>query len=268
MTRPDKGRNRAVIVTGASRGIGRATAIRFAGLGADLVLTAYEDGDGLEETARLCRSAGAKATTHEADLADPQSGRRIVEICVGEYGGVDVVVNNAFWDEQGAAGEVSRTGWDRTLAVTLSACMALFQAALPHLKQARGSIVNIASAHAVASGSGYAAYEAAKAGMLGLSRSIAVDYGRYGVRSNVLAPGLVRSPRMIAELDASSDFRRALFASIPLNRAAEPEEIAAVVTFLTSDDASFISGAVLAVDGGTTAMLPEMASFRVLGLAE
>jgi meso-butanediol dehydrogenase/(S,S)-butanediol dehydrogenase/diacetyl reductase len=267
VTQPASGR-RAVIVTGASRGVGRATAIRFANLGTDLALTAYEDDDGLEETARLCRSAGASASAYVADLADHGSPQRIVAGCAAEFGRVDVLVNNAFWDEQGPVGDVSRAGWDRTLAVSLSACMALAQAALPYLKATRGSIVNIASAHAVASGAGFAAYEAAKAGMLGLSRSIAIDYGRFGVRSNVLAPGLVRSPRMIEALDASADFRRALLASIPLNRPSEPEEIAAVVSFLASDDASFITGAVLAVDGGTTAMLPEMASFRVLGVTQ
>jgi meso-butanediol dehydrogenase / (S,S)-butanediol dehydrogenase / diacetyl reductase len=266
MMPPPVGGRRAVIVTGASRGIGRATALRFAGLGADVALTAFDEPDGLEETARLCRAAGATVVTVEADLAQHGAGAEIVECCVSGLGGVDVVVNNAFWEAHGGAGEVSRDGWDRTLAVCLSACMALAQAALPHLKLRRGAMVHVASVHAVASGPGFAAYEAAKSGMLGLSRSIAVDYGRYGVRSNVVAPGLVLSPRMVDELAASEDRRRALLASIPLGRPAQPEEIAAVIAFLASDEASFVNGAVLHVDGGTTAMLPEVASFRVLGL--
>ena len=259
-------RSRVAIVTGASRGIGRATAVRFARQGVNVASTAFEDGERLQETERLCREHGGSSFVIDADLALPASGLAVVQACVDQFGGVDILVNNAFWEEPGPVGTVSRTGWDRTLAVSLSGCMALAQASLPHLEVARGAIVNVASAHAVASGSGFAAYEAAKAGMLGLSRSLAVEYGPFGVRSNVVAPGLVLSERMVAELEASADRRRALLASIPLNRAAEPEEIAAVVTFLASDDASFINGAVLAVDGGTTAMLPEMASFRVLNL--
>lgn len=259
-------RRRSVIVTGASRGIGRATALRFAGLGDDVALAAFEESDGLEETASMCRSLGAIAVTVDADLALPGSAVEIVRRCAGELGGVDVLVNNAFWEEHGGVADISREAWDRTLAVSLSACMALSQAAIPHLKMTRGAIVHVASAHAVASGPGFAAYEAAKAGMLGLNRSIAVEYGRFAIRSNVVSPGLVLSPRMVAELDASEPFRHALLASIPLERAAEPEEIAAVITFLASEEASFVNGAVVAVDGGTTAMLPEVASFRLQGL--
>lgn len=257
---------RRVIVTGASRGIGRATAVRFAGFGSDVVLSAFEEPDGLEETARLCRSTGATAVTVDADLAHPGSAAHIVECCRRELGDVDVLVNNAFWEEHGGVSEVSRDGWDRTLAVSLSACMALAKEVIPHLKLTRGAIVHVASAHAVASGPGFAAYEAAKAGMLALSRSIAVEYGRFGLRSNVVSPGLVLSPRMVEELDGSEHVRRALLSSVPLGRAAQPDEIAAVITFLASEEASFVNGAFLAVDGGTTAMLPEVASMRVLNL--
>jgi 3-oxoacyl-[acyl-carrier protein] reductase len=125
--------------------------------------------------------------------------------------------------------------------------------------------VHVASAHAMASGPGFAAYEAAKAGLLGLSRSIAVEYGPLGIRSNVVSPGLVMSERMRDELDGADDRRRALLASIPLARPGRTEEIAAAVAFLASEDASFVNGAVLAVDGGMTAMLPEVASLRMLG---
>jgi NAD(P)-dependent dehydrogenase (short-subunit alcohol dehydrogenase family) len=255
-------RDHAVVVTGASRGIGQATAVRFASLGADVVLTAFADEDGLERTEASCRAAGARVAAVDADLAEEPSAALVIRTCVEAFGRLDVLVNNAFWEEHNELGRLSREGWDRTLAVTLSACMSLAQAALPALRERHGSMVHIGSAHGSASAPGFTAYESAKAGLLGLSRSIAVENGAYRVRSNVVSPGLVLTDRVTESL-GSGDRYRAVLASIPLGRGARPEEIAAVVTFLASDDASFVNGAVIAADGGTTAMLPEAAALRI-----
>jgi NAD(P)-dependent dehydrogenase (short-subunit alcohol dehydrogenase family) len=256
---------RVAIVTGASRGIGRATALRFAALGADLVVSAYSEEAALKNVAAECSAYGAHVVPMDADLAEVETGSRLVDAAVGQLARIDVVVNNAFWEEEGSLGDLSDSGWQRTLAITLGGAMVVMRAALPHFKLRGGSIVNVASAHGVASAPGFAAYESAKAGLLGLSRSVAVEYGCRGVRCNVVSPGLVLSERIERWWSESSERQRAMKASIPLGRPGRPEEIARVITFLASEEASFVNGAMVAVDGGTTAMLPEVASLRLVG---
>ncbi len=256
---------RVVLVTGASRGIGRATARRFADLGANLVLGAFREEEGLAATTEECVRYGAQVVAVDGDLAERETAGRLVSTCVESFGQLDVVVNNAFWEEQASLTELSDSGWDRTVAVTLSAAMAIARSALPHLKDSGGAIVNVASGHAVASAPRFAAYESAKGGLAALTRSIAVEYGCWGVRCNVVSPGLVLSERVEQWWSASADRQRAMSASIPLGRPGRPEEIARVITFLASEEASFVNGAFVAVDGGTTAMLPEVASLRLVG---
>lgn len=256
---------RAVLVTGASRGIGRATARRFASLGADLVVSAFGEVDGLEAAVAECKGHGVEAIAIDADLACHETGERLVRGCIDHFGRLDVVVNNAFWEEQASLVQLSDAGWDRTLAVSLGGAMAVTRSALPHLRERGGAIVNVASGHAVASAPHFAGYESAKAGLLGLSRSVAVEYGCWGVRCNVVSPGLVLSERVDRWWSEGPERQRAMRASIPLGRPGSPEEIARVITFLASDDASFVNGAIVAVDGGTTAMLPEVASLRLVG---
>jgi len=251
---------RAVIVTGASRGIGRAIAERLAAEGALLVITA-----GPGEGARLAEAeAGAGAELVIGDLSDPALASELVERAVVRFGRLDGIVNNAFAEEVGSVGEVSLAGWDRTLRVSLTAPMLLAKAALSHMQgRGRGSIVNIASQHAFASGHGAAAYESAKAGMVALTRSLAVDYGRYGIRTNCLSPGFVLSERALEWMRGAPRREEAMRVTIPLGRPGQPAEIAGVVAFLLGDDASFINGAVIPVDGGALAGLPENSSLAL-----
>jgi meso-butanediol dehydrogenase/(S,S)-butanediol dehydrogenase/diacetyl reductase len=252
---------RAIIVTGASRGIGRAIATRLSAEGAKLVLTAEpSEADRLAEAATECGNAAALAR----DLAEPETAPSLVDLCLEKHGGLFGLVNNAARHFPGAVADIGLADWDRALRVNLTAAMLMSQAALPQLRAAgRGAIVNISSQRAFASGHGEPAYESAKAGLLALTRSLAVDYGPDGIRSNCITPGLILSERAVEWLDGGPRRREAMSLITPLGRPGEPAEIAAVVAFLLSDDASYINGAVIPVDGGTLAGLPENTALRL-----
>lgn len=249
---------RAILVTGASVGIGHAIAVRLAGEGASLVLTAAPADEGLlAGVAEKCGAAAART----ADLSDPNAAAALVALCMERFGRIDGVVNNAMAEMRAAVGDADLKGWELTLRVSLTAPMLLAQAALPHFRrQRRGAIVNIGSQRAFAAGHAAAAYESAKAGLVALTRSLAVDYGREGIRSNCVSPGFILSERARAWLDGGPRRGEAMATAIPLGRPGEPEEIAAAVAFLLSDDASYINGAVIPVDGGALAGLPENAA--------
>lgn len=246
---------RVFIVTGASRGIGHAITLRLAAGGATLVITGGPGDD--ERLAAVAREAGG-ALAITGDLADPAFPQALVACAVDRHGRLDGIVNNAFAEVSGSVADVSLAGWERTMQVTLTAPMLLVKAALPYLKAAgKAAIVNIASQRAFASGHAAAAYESAKGGIVALTRSLAVDYGGHGIRTNTLSPGFILSERAREWLDGGPRRREAMAAGIPMGRPGEPAEIAAVVAFMLSDDASFINGAVIPVDGGALAGLPE-----------
>lgn len=253
---------RPVIVTGASRGIGAAIARRLADDGARLVLTAEPtDADCLADIAASCGATGLAL-----DLADAETGRRLVAHCLEKHGSVFGVVNNAARHYPGTVERIDLPDWDQALRINLTAAMLLVQAALPHLRAARrGAIVNISSQRAFASGHGEPAYESAKAALLALTRSLAVDYGGDGIRTNCVTPGLILSERAREWLAGGVRRREAMSAVTPLGRPGEPAEIAAVVAFLLGDDASYVNGAVIPVDGGTLAGLPENGALRLVG---
>jgi meso-butanediol dehydrogenase / (S,S)-butanediol dehydrogenase / diacetyl reductase len=253
---------RTALITGASRGIGRAIAERFADEGAHLVLTATTQ-HRLDVVATACRERGAAVVAIAGDLADPGLPERLVAAAVASHGGLDVLVCNAFWDETRPVTEASLEGWDRTVRVTLTAPMLLARAAIPVMdSRGSGSIVLVSSMRAVAAGHGDAGYQSAKAALFGLNRSIAIDYGPRGIRCNCVCPGLVLSERAQDWLDGAAWRREAMDAVIPLGRPGEPAEVASVVAFVASDEASFVNGATIWVDGGTGASLPENATLE------
>jgi NAD(P)-dependent dehydrogenase (short-subunit alcohol dehydrogenase family) len=253
---------RAILVTGASVGIGRAIALRLAAEGASLVLTAAPaDAALLAGVVEECAAAVART----ADLADADTGVALVALAIERFGRIDGLVNNAMAEVRAPVGEADLAGWELTLRVSLTAPMLLAQATLPHFRQGGGAIVNIGSQRAFAAGHAAAAYESAKAGLVALTRSLAVDYGREGVRANCVSPGFILSERARIWLDGGPGRREAMAAAIPLGRPGESEEVAGVVAFLLSDDATYINGAVIPVDGGALAGLPENAALTLSG---
>lgn len=259
---------KVAIVTGGGTGIGAAVVRRFAAEGASVVVTGRRPGP-IQEVAR---ETGAVPVS--GDAADPAHVSQAVQAALDRFGGLDVVVANAGVGFGGSAEDVTEELWHRTIAVNLTAPMLLVRACIPALiARGAGSIVLVSSISAFVSSPDSAAYDASKAALLGLVRSIAVDFGPLGIRANALCPGWVRTPMADAEMDelgvARGVSREEAYGiatrNVPLRRAADPEEIAGCCLFLASDDSAFVTGAALVADGGTMAVDPASLAFDPRG---
>jgi NAD(P)-dependent dehydrogenase (short-subunit alcohol dehydrogenase family) len=227
---------RVALVTGAASGIGKATAERLAAEGATVV--------GVD------RDAG---TDRVHDVSDPGANRALVEDVVAEHGRLDVLCNVAGILRFAHAAEHTQEDWDRTLAVNLSGPWFLMQAALPHLVETRGSIVNVASAAGLVGQAYTSAYCASKHGLVGLTKSLAIEFASQKVRVNCVCPGQVNTNLLADFAFPEGADQRLLDKLLPLLRGAHPDEIATLIAFLASDDARYVTGAAWPVDGGQTA---------------
>lgn len=238
-----------VLVTGGISGIGAATTRRFLADGARVAVLDIDQGRVDEFVAG--ESAGEQLIGVAANVSDSDAANAAVEQVVKEFGGLNVLINNAGVGGVGKAGDVSDEDWRKVMGVDLDGVFFMARAALPHLLESKGNIVNTASISGLYGDSAMVAYDTAKGAVVNFTRATAVDYGHEGVRVNAVAPGPVRTPILVEALE-NQEISDTYAERIPLGRTSEPEEIASVITFLASDDASFITGVILPVDGGLT----------------
>jgi 3-oxoacyl-[acyl-carrier protein] reductase len=239
------------LITGAGSGIGRAAAELFATEGAQVVVVDVNAGPA-RDTAATIEAAGGQALAVPTDVADPAAVEAMASAAVERFGRVDVLVNNAgILDDYLPAAETPDEVWERVMGVNLKAQFLTCRALIPQmLENGGGAIVNVASTAGLNGGNGGAAYTTSKHGVIGFTRQLCFDYARRGLRCNVICPGAVETG-MTHEIFSSGDAEvMKAVESAPIGRWAQPEELAAAVLFLASDDASFVNGAVYVVDGG------------------
>ncbi|UFM67222.1 SDR family oxidoreductase (plasmid) [Paracoccus sp. MA] len=237
-------KDKVALVTGGRSGIGQAIARRLRDEGAR-VLTAQ-------------RRQDAEFESLPADFTDPASPAQVLAELIARAGRLDVLVNNAGMMQESLIEAMSLEDWQRNLMVNLTAPFLMIQAALPHLRQTRGSIVNVGSIEGLGSNPSHAAYCASKAGLHGLTRAVAVDHGAEGIRCNAVAPGWIDTELNVDFIESMPDpaaFRRDIGRIHPVARTGKPEEVAALVAFLAAEEAGFCTGQVYTVDGGRMAKL-------------
>ena len=237
---------RIALVTGASRGIGRAIATKLAAQGATVIGAAR--GANAEATAEAIRAAGGKAEAASADVGDGAAIEQLVAGTLERHGRIDVLVNNAGITKDQLMLRMKRDDWDAVIATNLTAAFVLTQAVLkPMIRQRGGRIICISSVVGQGGNAGQANYAASKAGLIGFAKSVAQEVASRNITVNVVAPGLVETDMTRAITDEA---REEWAARIPLKRLGTPDDIAAAVCFLASDEAAYITGQVLAVNGG------------------
>ena len=251
---PERHAGRVALVTGGGTGIGAATARRFAADGGRLALTGLDQGE-LDAMVAELEHAGIDARGWAADVGEERDVARLMEAAIGHFGRLDVLVNCAGTSAVGPVESTSVGTWRRVLDTNLTGVFLMSRAAIPHLRQRRGAIVNVASQLAFSAVGGFAAYCASKAAVVHFSRCLALELIGDGVRVNVVCPGAVDTPLLRSAFPGGVSPQGTLaelVAAHPIGRLGTPEEIAGAVSWLASDDATFVVGATLVVDGGYT----------------
>ncbi len=244
--------SKSAVVTGGSRGIGRAIAVRLAEQGADVCFSFSRNQVAADETAAAITALGRRALPVQADVTDPAAAEALIKAATGEFGKIDILVNNAGITRDDLIMRMSTEAWREVLETNLFGAFYTLKAVTrPMLKARRGRIVNITSVSGQAGQTGQANYSAAKAGLIGLTKASARELASRGITVNAVAPGFV-----LTELtqDLPQELQTQITDRTPLGRFGTPEDVSAAVCFLASDEAAYITGQVLAVDGGLVMM--------------
>ncbi len=245
---------KVVVVTGAGHGIGRASALRFASEGASVAIVDLR-GDLANAVADECVAAGGRARAYEADVSDLDQVTTVVGQVVDDFSGVDVLHSNAGRLRAGTVLETDLEEWNRTLSVNVTSMYLVVRTIVPIMQEkGKGAIVTTGSISGIFGEPALSAYTASKAAVVNLTRSIAIDYAKAGIRVNCVCPGWVdtgfNDPQFAHDSLSEADIGELIERTVPMGRQGLPEEMAAAVAFLASDDASYITGQILLVDGG------------------
>ena len=242
---------RVVLITGGGAGIGRDSALAFAREGAAVAVVDVR-GDRAAQTAQLVRAAGGHAQAFVCDVRSADEVQSAVEQAIAAFGRIDILFNDAGTTRAGSVLSVSLADWEMVLDVNLRGTFLVSRAVLPQmLARGAGVIINMGSVDGLAGDPNMAAYNAAKAGVINLSRSMAIDFGPQGIRTNCICPGPIGTPAILRMF--TDERRAAMDAATPLGRIGRPQDIASIAVFLASDDAAFINGTTIVADGGLTA---------------
>lgn len=239
---------KVAIITGASRGIGRAIARKYAEEGASVAITARSISTEIEEFVKELESLGVKAKAYTSDASLFDAAHQLVSEVHQEFGRIDILINNAGITQDALMMRMTEQQWDSVININLKGAFNLIHAVTPiMMKQRSGNIINMSSVVGVSGNAGQANYAASKAGMIGLTKSIAKEMGSRGIRANTIAPGFIITDMTHA---LSDEVRKQWEAQIPVRRGGTPEDIAGVAVFLASDMASYITGQTINVCGG------------------
>lgn len=242
--------DKVALVTGASSGIGQATAVRLGVEGAAVGIGYRSNQDGAEEAVREIEDAGGKAVTIQGDISQAEDAKRMVSETIEAFGSIDVLVNNAGMQTEKPFLEMSLEDWEKVISVDLTGTFLITRETISHMvENGGGVIINMSSVHQKIPWPNFASYAAAKGGMKLLTETLALEFAKRGVRVNAVAPGAIATPINQEKLN-DPEQRKEVESMVPWGRIGEPEEVAACVAFLASDEASYVTGATLFVDGG------------------
>ncbi len=239
---------KVALVTGGNRGIGKAVAVEFARHGAQVAFTYLSEGNSFQDTLNQITALGINAKAYQSNASDYTASEKLINDVLADFGKIDICVNNAGITRDGLLMRMSEADWDAVITTNLKSVFNITKAVMkPMMKQRSGSIINMSSVVGIEGNGGQSNYAASKAGIIGFSKSIAIEIGSRNVRSNVIAPGFIETD-MTAKLDPA--VKEAWIKDIPLNRIGNPEDVANVAVFLASDLSSYVNGQVIPVCGG------------------